>query len=169
MSLTQSVDANRLQQTNAVIDKRCRGQGIGRMLAQCAMKLAFENGCKALYLGAELQEFDDKDPLTGERVFQHPKESGAYRFWKRLKFKRISEDEYNNLMEDDLEGFVPMKMTNRMKSCRDIPELCALVQKLLEKLNVISLHIDRKEREPCVRLCAPGFGDAKVTEKRCVL
>eukprot|EP00494_Astrolonche_serrata_P023213 UN23471 len=150
---------------NAVVDKRARRRGLGKLLAQCAMHLAFNNNCKELVLGAELLEI--QDPVTKKFNYQDPKDSGAARFWKnKMKFKQISLKEYNKILKDDLEGIVPMKMTKNMKAVRELPGLEDLIAAAFPKLNKISKAMDGKKRAAMIRLCSPKMGDVKIVQTR---
>jgi GNAT superfamily N-acetyltransferase len=149
--------------SNAVVDKRARSRGLGRQMAQICMRAAFTTDCHAMYLGAELTESDC--PETGETIIQKPSESGAVRFWKKLKFRRISMREYEKFLKDkDLYGMVPMKMTHRSKAVKALPHLEEVMEELFPKLREISREFDGKEREPMLRICTSEIGDVKIRE-----
>jgi hypothetical protein len=116
-----------------------------------------------MYLGAELTERDC--PKTGETIIQKPKDSGAVKFWKRLKFRRIPMKEYEKLLkEKELYGMVPMKMTFRSKAVKEIPHMEDLMAELFPKLREISQTIDGKDREPMLRICTSTLGDVKIRD-----
>lgn len=149
---------------NAVVDKRARGKGLGKLVAQAALRSAFTVGAKKMYLGAELNEVENSDGTTREET---PKESGAFRFWNKLHFKRIGMKEYRKVMRDkDLYGVVPMKMTIRSKAVFDLPHLEDTIQEIFPKLKEISRDIDGKERVPMLRMCTSEIGDVKIMENQ---
>lgn len=149
--------------SNAVVDKRARRRGLGRLMAHIAMRAAFTTDCDAMYLGAELVEHDD--PITGETITETPKQSGAVKFWKRMRFRRIPMREYEKLLkEKDLYGMVPMKMTARSEAVKDLPHMETSMEELFPNLKEISMNIDGKEREPMLRICTAELGDVKITE-----
>jgi len=149
--------------SNAVVDKRARSRGLGRQMAQICMRAAFTTDCHAMYLGAELTESDC--PETGETIIQKPNESGAVKFWKRMKFRRISMKEYEKfLKEKDLYGMVPMKMSCRSRAVKGLPHMEDVMQELFPRLREISRSIDGKEREPMLRICTSQLGDVKIKE-----
>jgi GNAT superfamily N-acetyltransferase len=152
------------QIANAVVDKRARGKGLGKLVAQVALRSAFTVGAKRVYLGAELNQVENGDGTTRE---QKPKESGAFRFWSNLRFRRIGMKEYSKVMRQrGLYGVIPMKMTIRSKAVYDLPHLEETLQELFPKLNEISEEIDGKSRIPMLRLCTSEIGDVKVTENK---
>jgi len=148
---------------NAVVDKRARRCGLGKNMADIALRSAFINGCREVYLGAALEEEDDSDPYN--IIYQMPKESGAYRFWKRLNFKPVPMKRYNELLrERGLEGVYPMKMSKRMQAAKNIPQLETSLAHIFPALRRISKNLDGKDRVPTVRICTPMLGDIKITE-----
>merc|ERR1711964_79025 len=148
---------------NAVIDKRARRMGLGKLLANVALRSAFTTGCEKMYLGAELTEVENKE---GDWVPQKPSQSGAVKFWKNLKFRQIPKKEYNRLMKAQLEAVVPMRMTARSPAVKELPHLEDTIQKLFPRLKEVSKSIDGKERVPMLRMCTSELGDVKITENR---
>jgi GNAT superfamily N-acetyltransferase len=147
--------------SNAVVDKRARSRGLGRQMAQICMRAAFTTDCHAMYLGAELSESDC--PETGETIIQKPNESGAVKFWKRLKFRRIPMKEYEKILkEKELYGMVPMKMSCRSRAVKDLPHMEEVMKELFPRLREISRSFDGKEREPMLRICTSLLGDVKI-------
>jgi len=147
--------------SNAVVDKRARSRGLGRQLAHICMRAAFTTDCHTMYLGAELTESDC--PKTGKTIIQKPKESGAVKFWQRLKFRRISMKDYEKVLkEKDLYGMVPMKLTARSKAVKELPHMEEVMEELFPKLKEVSRSIDGKEREPMLRICTSTLGDIKI-------
>jgi len=149
--------------SNAVVDKRARSRGLGRQMANVCLRAAFTTDCHSMYLGAELVESDC--PETGRTIIQKPSESGAVKFWKRMKFRRISMREYESfLKEKNLYGMVPMKMTFRSKAVKALPHMEEVMKELFPKLREISRSIDGKEREPMLRICTSELGDVKIRD-----
>jgi len=147
--------------SNAVVDKRARSRGLGRQMAQICMRAAFTTDCHAMYLGAELSESDC--PETGETIIQKPNESGAVKFWKRLKFRRIPMKEYEKILkEKELYGMVPMKISCRSRAVKDLPHMEEVMKELFPRLREISRSFDGKEREPMLRICTSLLGDVKI-------
>merc|ERR1711964_244744 len=130
-------------------------------MAHIAMRAAFTTDCDTMYLGAELVEHDD--PVTGETITETPKQSGAVKFWNRLRFRRIPMKEYEKVLkEKELYGMVPMKMSKRSDAVKKLPHMENVIDELFPNLQDISKAIDGKKRTPLLRICTPALGDVKI-------
>merc|ERR1711959_266750 len=103
---------------------------------------------------------------TGEEIYEKPEASGAFRFWKRLKFRKVNFKEYDRVMREKLEGVVPMKMTSSNPAAKCLPHLEELIKDLFPRLRQISLEFDGKERVPMLRVCSPEEGDLKIYQNK---
>lgn len=154
--------------SNAVVLPGARGHGIGKHLAELAVKFVFNNGCKELYLGAECVEISKSKGRRlkpGEiRKFQKVKDSRAFKFWSRLNFKRVSKNAYSRASRKltkskkfTWEGFVPMKMTHGSRAQKGLPDIEKSLDSLFAKLPTISKKVYKpRKRVPMVRLCGNG-------------
>jgi GNAT superfamily N-acetyltransferase len=145
---------------HAVVDKRARRKGLGKFIANCAMRVAFAHGCKQLYLGAELIEVNDDKIHDIE--YSNPNETPAVLFWRKMRFKKCPHKEYNKVFRGDYEGLYPMKMTRRTRAVKELPEFEDIVDELFPQLEKVSKQLDGKKRTPMVRLCTPEMGDIKI-------
>lgn len=150
---------------NAVVDEDVRGFGLGKLLCELAIRMAFNNGAEELYLGAELNERRDaKGKLVG---YEKPNESGAAKFWKRQGFQRIPQKQYDRVMRMalDEESMVPMRLTKRMRAAKKIRSAKDIINELLPLLSKVSRHSDGVKRVPLVRLVSPDMGDIKIVKR----
>jgi len=149
---------------NAVVDEDVRGGGLGKLLAELAIRMAWNDGAKEIYLGAELEESRDE---YGKKVFETVQQSGAARFWGRMGFKRIPLKDYNRVIKMALEekSCCAMKMTKRSRAGRQVRSAGQVIKELIARLENVGEEYDETSRAPLIRLCTPSLGDVKITKK----
>jgi len=154
--------------SNAIITDQLQRCGIGSCLAKCSIQFAFNNGCKTLYLTAELLGKKQRD---GSIRYEKQLDSRALKFWTKMQFKRVSNNEYCRALrcgskDQEFVGCVPMKMTRLSRAAKSLPSMEDLIDELFVLIKEHSPKLQPKKafcekiaaknkfRKPMVRLCA---------------
>jgi len=143
--------------SNAVIHDDIQGCGLGSKLTQCALRFAFANGCRTLYLEAACAQKKHRD---GTITYAKPQNSGAFRFWSKMKFRRITWREYNKIFKNkkgsEFSGICPMKTTWRSRAATELPPMEDIIDNIFKSIRLLGKKIKSPaegRRHPLLRLC----------------